>query len=110
MDAGPAGGTAAGSKRRASRRTRTRAAAGTACRRPPRGLAHVSHDRIRGRLSARRANAADSSEARELGIARSKCVKVSKVVGCGRERETERSGEARDDAQGSRVERVAACT
>lgn len=49
VDAEPAAESAAGSRRRASRRTRTRAAAGTACRRPPRGLAHVSHDRIRGR-------------------------------------------------------------
>lgn len=41
--------TAAGSRRTASRRTRTQAAAGTACRRPPRGLSNVSHDRIHGR-------------------------------------------------------------
>lgn len=48
-DAEPAAGSAAGNRRTASRRTRTQAAAGTACRRPPRGLAHVSYDRIGGR-------------------------------------------------------------
>ncbi|CAH2107538.1 unnamed protein product [Euphydryas editha] len=52
MEAGAgAAETAAGSRRTASRRTRTQAAAGTACRRPPRGLFNVSHDRIHRRPS-----------------------------------------------------------
>ncbi|CAG4937161.1 unnamed protein product [Colias eurytheme] len=41
--------SAADNKHTALRRTRTQAAAGTACRRPPGGLTRVSHDRIHGR-------------------------------------------------------------
>ncbi|KAL4708391.1 hypothetical protein ACJJTC_019627 [Scirpophaga incertulas] len=65
VDAGPAAGTAAGSRNTASRRARTQAAAGTACRRPPRGLALVSYDRIRGRppTDVRRPHAPPTSRA-----------------------------------------------
>lgn len=123
----PAARTAAGSRRTAARRTRTRAAAGTACRRPPRGLAHVSYDRIRGRLRASDGNASRRPPGTDYGALPDRCGRgkfkqtrelvrssrsatgqseVLKVSGndwdAARERETERSGEARNDAQGSR--------
>ncbi|OWR50938.1 hypothetical protein KGM_207579 [Danaus plexippus plexippus] len=60
--------TAVGSRRKASRRTRTQAAAGTACRRPPGGLSDVSYDRINGRPpSFRRQLAAESSKPSPAG-------------------------------------------
>ncbi|CAH2253611.1 jg16511 [Pararge aegeria aegeria] len=117
-----AAGTAAGSRRTASRRTRTQAAAGTACRRPPRGLSHVSHDRIHGRPSSfRRPHAPPTPRYRLRPVVecpkksgtslnsagtrekfRGKSSRVREGPERGRERETERSGEARNNAQGSR--------
>lgn len=107
--------TAVGSRRKASRRTRTQAAAGTACRRPPGGLSDVSHDRINGRPpSFRRQLAAESSKPSPAGSnftgkiwrARELRTKFQSRIGFGKGRsrgwETKRSGEARNNAQGSR--------
>lgn len=123
--------TAAGSRRTASRRTRTQAAAGTACRRPPRGLSHVSHDRIHGRPSSFRRPRApptpryrlqQSSNARERPVQVQTARELGRSfatsrVGYGKGRITVGSGklsdrEKRETTRRAResVEKVAACT